>query len=44
MLFVLTRFPRFVVMDGAAGVDGTLIRIILPMVSTSRRRHKASGR
>jgi two-component system, NarL family, nitrate/nitrite response regulator NarL len=29
MLFVLTRFPRFVVMDGAAGVDGALIRIIL---------------
>jgi DNA-binding NarL/FixJ family response regulator len=29
MLFVLTRFPRFVVMDGAAGVDGAVIRIIL---------------
>jgi DNA-binding NarL/FixJ family response regulator len=29
MLFVLTRFPRFVVMDGAAGVDGAAIRIIL---------------
>jgi DNA-binding NarL/FixJ family response regulator len=29
MLFVLTRSPRFVVMDGAAGVDGALIRIIL---------------
>jgi DNA-binding NarL/FixJ family response regulator len=29
MLFVLTRFPRFVVMDEAAGVDGAVIRIIL---------------
>jgi two-component system, NarL family, nitrate/nitrite response regulator NarL len=29
MLFVLKRFPRFVVMDGAAGVDGAVIRIIV---------------
>jgi DNA-binding NarL/FixJ family response regulator len=29
MLFILTRFPRFVVMNGAAGVDGAVIRIIL---------------
>jgi hypothetical protein len=28
-LFVLTRFPRFVVMDGASGVDSVLIRIIV---------------
>jgi DNA-binding NarL/FixJ family response regulator len=29
MLVVLTRFARFVVMDGPAGVDGAVIRIIL---------------
>ncbi len=29
MLFALTRFSRFVLMDGKAGVDGAVIRIIL---------------
>jgi hypothetical protein len=29
MLVVLTRRARFVVMDGPAGVDGVVIRIIL---------------